>query len=383
MVILFLERCENMSRRGDNIRKRKDGRWEGRYRIGKSVNGQTKYKSIYGQTYSEVKSKLKKISYNTDMNESYSEAKYTFADILQKWQNTNKIKHKGTTEDKYKRLIEQHIVPELGSYYVNDLSSEIINIFLEKKLSSGRLDNKGGLSSSYVRTLSIIIKSALQYAEEENYCAPFKHYIYKPQLQKKELKILSQTTQNEYIKYLTANICNVNIGILLSLYAGLRIGEVCALQWKNIDIKEKIIHIHSTIIRVNNTENDNTQKTVLMIDKAKTSSSMRDIPIASNLIPLLDKFKADDSSFVLTGTVSFLSPRTFEYKFHKTLHNCGIERINYHALRHTFATRCIERGVDVKTLSEILGHSDVATTLRTYVHSSMELKKMQIEKLLA
>lgn len=369
-----------MARRGENIRKRKDGRWEGRYKTGKNKNGQTQYKSIYGLTYHEVKSKLKKISNDTEAGAVYTE-EYTFACILQKWQNINRIKHKNTTEDKYKRLIEQHIVPELGFYNINELSAEIINAFLEKKLSSGRLDNKGGLSPSYVRTISIIIKSALQYAEEENYCSPFKHSIYKPQPAKKELKILNQATQNEYTEYLTANICNVNIGILLSLYTGLRIGEVCALQWKNIDMQEKIIHIHSTLIRVNNTENDNSQKTVLMIDKAKTNSSIRDIPIASNLIPLLNECRTEDSDFVLTGTKSFLSPRTFEYKFHRTLHSCGIERINYHALRHTFATRCIERGVDIKTLSEILGHSDVAITLRTYVHSSMELKKLQIEKL--
>ncbi len=381
MVILIPERCENMARRGDNIRKRKDGRWEGRYKIGKNKNGQTQYKSIYGLTYNEVKSKLKKITYDMEIKDVYSEEKHTFAYILQKWQNTNRIKHKSTTEDKYKRLIEQHIVPEIGYIYINDLSTEVINTFLEKKLSSGRLDRKGGLSPSYVRTLSIIIKSALQYAVEENYCAPFKHSIYKPQPQKKELKILSQSSQKEYINYLTTNMCNVNIGILLSLYAGLRIGEVCALQWKNIDINEQIIHIHSTVIRVKNSESNDSQKTVLMIDRAKTEASVRNIPIASILIPLLKEYKADDSSFVLTGTSSFLSPRTFEYKFHRTLHNCGIEQINYHALRHTFATRCIERGVDIKTLSEILGHSDVAITLRTYVHSSMELKKMQIEKL--
>ena len=158
----------------------------------------------------------------------------------------------------------------------------------------------------------------------------------------------------------------------------MRIGEVCALRWSDIDFENRIIKVRSTIIRVKGANG----KTYDEIGPAKTDASIRDIPIYNKLfIPLLKMRKLSNSPYVISEKMDFVNKRTFEYRYHKILKNASIRDINYHALRHSFATRCIECGVDVKSLSEFMGHSNVSVTLNTYVHSSMELKKMQIEKL--
>lgn len=183
------------------------------------------------------------------------------------------------------------------------------------------------------------------------------------------------------------NLClaetdETKVGVLLSLYAGLRIGEVCALTWGDIDLDERIIHIRHTVSRVNKNIENGAKSTTLIIDRPKTKSSFRDIPLCSKLIPVLAELKKRTASpYVISNREQFISPRTYEYRYHKLLRASGTTDINYHALRHTFATRCIEAGVDVKSLSEILGHADASITLNTYVHSSMERKRIQLEKL--
>ena len=191
-------------------------------------------------------------------------------------------------------------------------------------------------------------------------------------------KTLSLTEQRTVEKHLTNNINSTNVGILLALQAGLRVGEICALSWENIDFNERIMHIRNTVIRTN--RNDNTYP-AFMISEPKTKSSIRDIPLTDCLLYNLMIVKSESiSPYVISGNSEFVSPNTFEYRYHKALNQFNIKDINFHALRHTFATRCIEAGVDDKTLSEILGHANVSITLNTYVHSSMDLKRSQLEK---
>lgn len=193
---------------------------------------------------------------------------------------------------------------------------------------------------------------------------------------KKELCILSDDEQKSLKNYLFANINEYNIAILLSLYAGLRIGEVCALKWSDIDMHKQIIRARHSIIRVSASEGS-----YLVVDKPKTISSIREIPIIDSVYEMLKTFPKKDEVFVASGTSEFLKPRTLEYHFKQILKKCNINQINYHALRHTFATSCIQSGVDVKSLSEILGHSNVSTTLKIYVHSSIDMKKQQLKKI--
>ena len=369
-----------MSKRGDNIRKRKDGRWEGRYKIGNYPSGATKYSSVYGHSYAEVKEKLKLIESNPVNSFSVKKNSILFRDALFMWMSNNKIKHKGSTENKYLYLIENHIIPALGDIKICEINSSIINDFLNTKLAKGRLDNKGGLSNSYVRNMSHIISSTLKFSVNEQFCLPIKNQIVKPVVEKKDFEVLSLLEQQRLETYLLNDVDEIKFGIYLSLNMGLRIGEVCALAWEDFDLENDVLHIRSTVARVRSDIEG--QKTILIIDNPKTKTSIRDIPISSKIKPVvMFMWQNRRSRFVVSSISSFISPRTYEYKFHRVLDECNIKSVNYHTLRHTFATRCVEAGIDVKTLSEILGHADVSITLNTYVHSSISLKRMQLEKL--
>lgn len=371
-----------MSKRGDNIHKRKDGRWEGRYIQTRDASGKAKYASVYGKTYKEVKQKLVACTKNPPQCVKSTAGKnMPFHELLRLWMGSNQIRLKGATTRKYQYLIDTHIVPSLGNLPVSQITALSVNAFLAEKLRHGRLDQTGGLSSSYVRSIMLIISSALKFAVSENLCEPLRTPIYKPACEKKELPILSKEEQRKLEGQLLQELNLTGLGVLLSLHTGLRIGEVCALAWDDIDFKERVLHVRSTVARIRN-ETSESPATRLVIDKPKTQASLRDIPISSVVFPaLLHIRESTASQYVISDGYSFISPRTYEYRYHKLLTECGIADINYHALRHTFATRCVEAGVDVKTLSEILGHANASITLNTYVHSSMELKRRQLEKL--
>ena len=184
--------------------------------------------------------------------------------------------------------------------------------------------------------------------------------------------------------YLHINIDNRKLGALLALYTGMRIGEVCGLRWCDIDFDSQTIHIRNTVERIKNiNQKPGEPKTVLVLCNAKTVSSDRIIPIPAKIMELLILFRRKDEQFVMEGYLyDYTDPRTFQYAFHSYLKESNLKKVNFHALRHTFATRCIESGMDVKSLSEILGHASVNITLNTYVHSSLEQKRTQINSML-
>ena len=369
-----------MSRKGENIRRRKDGRWEGRFKKGRNENGSLIYLSVYGKTYKEVKAKMEHLIKNNPVQ--IKTASKTFNDVLELWMKTNCVRLKKATETKYLYLIESHISPELGHMKLSQITATTINVFLQNKLEKGRLDGKGGLSPAYVKSIMIIISSALKFAANEQLCPPLKSPINTPVTRKKDITILNKEEQLKLEKYIAVNQTSTTVGIMVALYSGLRIGEVCGLAWEDIDFANNVIHVRHTIARVKN-QPGKVFKTKLIIDSPKTNASTRDIPLLKPLIPLLLNLKENSlSKYVVSDKESFISPRTFEVRFHKALNESGIEDFNFHTLRHTFATRCIESGVDVKSLSEILGHSNVSITLNTYVHSSMNMKKSQLEKLI-
>lgn len=367
-----------MARHGEKIRKRKDGRWEGRYKTGNDDNGRTIYASVYGKSYAEAKEKLK-IAESSKNKSLHKNNKIMFSYAVEQWYENQKIKFKKATAHKYKYLIEKHILPSLGSTRIDLLNNNIINEFAGRKLENGSLDGKKGLSKTYVRSMMLIISSVMNYAAEEGWCMPLTSKIYKPTPEKKELLILNENEQSILERNLIHNLSFTAIGILITLQTGLRIGEICALTWDDFDFDNKILYVRSTVSRVNNPDGEGT---ILVIDSTKTEASVRAIPFSSILRDLLLSIrKKSISKYVVSERKKFISPRTFEYRYHRLMTQFNLPNINYHALRHTFATRCIEYGVDVKSLSEILGHSNVSITLNTYVHSSMNLKRAQIEKL--
>lgn len=368
-----------MSRRGENIRKRNDGRWEGRYKSGKKADGKTMYKSVYGKTYADVKSKLRNLY--ADAEQVPQNPKIHFDKILDLWVNANKIRLKPTTENKYRFMIERHIKPSLGSASVCELNSTVINAFLNKKLLCGGLKTDKRLAPSYVKTIAIIINAALSFAVAEGYCNPLKTPIIKPSVEKKNPVVLSIYDQNRLNNVIKENINATTTGIMLALYAGLRIGEICALSWSDVDFDNKVIHINHTLARVKNTSGISAVS-ANVITAPKTKTSIREIPISAGLLSILETMHTcATGKYIVSQSDSPISSGTFDYRYRAFLKANNFEIRNFHSLRHTFATRCIEEGVDFKSLSEMLGHRSVATTMDIYVHSSLEQKKKQIEKL--
>lgn len=359
-----------MPRHGENVFKRKDNRWEGRYILHYDINGKAVYKSVYAKTYSDVKQKLelsKKQNGLIIANQNFR----TFRDLLYHWLDFNNAKNKKTTQDKYEYMIQKHIIPSLGGMAIHKINAYLINKFIDEKLTN--------LSKSYVRTMAIIIKSTIELAEKEHLIHMPNFDITIPVADKTEFPTIEPFEQKRLEIYLLSNMNCTDLGIYISLYSGLRLGEVCALKWENIDFKNRIIKVKSTIVRVKNTDNKGTH---LEEGKPKTGASNRYVPINDALFDVLKQMHENAiSQYVISKTDRFVSTRTLENRFHKILEKLNIPKYKFHSLRHTFATNCVTCGVDVKTLSELLGHSNSSITLNTYVHSSMELKKLQINKL--
>lgn len=304
-----------------------------------------------------------------------------FKEVLILGLENNQLRLKESTIRKYQYLIDSHIMPSFGDVKPSQITSTLVNSFLMEKMKAGRLDHDGGLSAAYVRSIMLVINAALEFAVNEQMCQPLKTPINKPVPQKKDIPILKPEEQKRLEAHISGASDPTSVGIYISLHTGIRIGEICALAWKDIDIENHVIHIRHTVVRIKSAD-DSEFKTMLVLDSPKTKASTRDIPISSILLPVLKELQSSTvSEYVVSGKTEFVSPRTYEYRYHRILDQCGVYSINYHALRHTFETCCIEAGVDVKSLSEILGHANVSVTLNTYVDSSMELKRMQLEKL--
>lgn len=349
-----------MPRRGENIYKRKDGRWEGRYKCGYDDTGKARYRSVYAKTYQEVREKMCKLK-STVVN-FVSSGKRTVGELFDEWLTAVRLKVKVSTYACYNMKIIKHILPVFGGLMYEKLTISVVHEFIEKKL-------KEGLSAKYVSDIIIVFKSMAKFISKiHGYANPLENVVL-PKKEKRDMKLLSKSEQKRLCQFALNKPDNTKIGILLSYYAGLRIGEVCSLKWCDIDLNRGVLKVERTVQRIY--ENGSTK---LIIDSPKSRSSIREIPLPKFIVEILRKFKSDDSAYVLSGTDKLIEPRALQHRFKALLKKADLPSINYHSLRHMFATNCIALGFDVKTLSEILGHSTVETTLNRYVHSSMERK---------
>ena len=225
------------------------------------------------------------------------------------------------------------------------------------------------------------VRSIFRYAQGLGYETLFDIASIEIKKESKEMRILTRKEQDRLCRYLCANLNNKNIGLLLCIFVGLRLGEICALCWEDISFSERTIHIHRTMQRIQ-TGGNSEKKTTIMITSPKSRDSIRTIPLPDELAEILMTCPCRKSGYVLTGKENtYVEPRTMERYFEGVLKKVGLEKVNFHALRHTFATRCVEMNFDVKSLSEILGHSSVTITMNRYVHPSMELKYQNMQRL--
>lgn len=309
--------------------------------------------------------------------------------ITSQWLENSKMRVKESTYVKYVNLTANHILPQLGEVQVDDLTTEAIEQFVQYKLSKGKKNGEGGLAEKTVKDMLNVLKEICRYASLLDMEVPCHFELIRVRNCDSEVTVLDRRHQVRLERYLMKDNSLRKTGILLSLCMGLRLGEICALKKENILYKEEILQVRTTMQRIQDYETDvkhggkRVKKTKIIITSPKSNCSVRDIPIPAFMLERLGRIKyRDDSVFVLTGLDDdFIEPRTMENIFKKYLAECNLEVTNFHTLRHTFATRCIEKGFDVKTLSEILGHANVNITLNRYVHSSMEQKRKWMNEL--
>ncbi|MBQ9657823.1 MAG: site-specific integrase [Clostridia bacterium] len=296
-----------------------------------------------------------------------------FGDIMYKWLEEKQNSIKTSTYSNYLFIIEKYLHPNFSNYKLKDLVCFNFNDFIRELMKT--------LSSKFIRDILCVLKSVLHFAEQEYNLDLNIKRMSVPKLNSSTLAIFSNKEKHRLERYCMKNNELRTLGIFICLNTGLRIGEICALKWNNVDLDKKVLYVKSTLQRI---YDENLNKTKVIIDVPKTSHSVRAIPISKKLyeilLPLKKLYKPDD--FVLSGrSDKFIEPRNFQYNFKITLKACNIKSYNFHILRHTFATDCIQVGMDVKSLSELLGHANVNITLNRYVHSSYKIKKKYLERL--
>lgn len=373
-----------MARTGENIYKRKDGRWEARYIASYDANGKAKYKYLYARTYTEVKAKLlnaqNPTQLTTEVKKTNDKERYEY--WLDEWLRTKRLNVKESTYIRYRNTIENHIKPDLGKYPISKISTSLMEHFVSHKLQDGRIDGNGGLSPKSMSDIMVIIKESFKYAQSYGVIVicSFDRISFKKNAQ--EMRVLSLLEEQRLLSVLFKDFDRYKLGVFICLYTGIRIGELCALQWKNVSLSENVIKIEHTMQRLQSNDLNALQKTRILVTEPKSFAALRTIPLPEFVIDAIKPFASSPNAYVLSGECkTIIEPRTMQNRFKAYLEEGKIEDANFHSLRHTFATRCIEAGFDVKTLSEILGHSSVKITLDKYVHSSMQLKRNNMEKL--
>lgn len=314
--------------------------------------------------------------------ETLSNKTILYNDVLDAWLQSAKINIKESTYSRYFHLIDTHIRPYLGKYPLSKISTQIVEGFIEKQLNYGRLKSRGALSPKTVTDILAIVKSSMEYAKYNNLnvmCNLGKLTVKKKD---REMRVLSRAEQEALIRTLLQDMDSCKFGILLSLYTGIRIGELCALQWDDICIESSTLKVRKTMQRIQNTNIDAEAKTKVIITEPKSQCSIREIPLPQFIINIAKQFQNNPQAYILSGEeTKYVEPRTMQNRFKSFIVQSGIDDANFHALRHTFATRCIEVGFELKSLSEILGHANVNITLNRYVHSSFDLKCSNMNKL--
>ena len=304
----------------------------------------------------------------------------TLGEYAEKWLETVHFQVKESTYVKYWNLLYSYIIPELGAMEWRTVNRETIELFCSRMRSVGG-QRQHGLSAKTVTDIMSVLRRIFYYAADHGEVMPFNISSITVKKEQKEMKVLTRNEQDKLYKYLRANCSMRNLGILICMFTGLRLGEICALKWEDISFSEQTIFVHRTMQRIQ-TRDDPGRKTKIVITSPKSGSSVRRIPIPKELNRILFACRGSGKGYILTGRPdAYVEPRTMERHFAKVLEQAGIEKVNFHALRHTFATRCVEVGFDVKSLSEILGHANVNITLNRYVHPTMELKRKNMQKL--
>lgn len=357
-----------MAKKGENIRKRKDGRWEGRFSY-KTPEGRNVVKSVYAKTYREAKEKLSLAKTKPQNKSDAMNPKLIFGEMAEEWLLHISSGKKHSTYIKYRAVYQKYIAPELDELVIDDRCSEIFNTFLKN------LRKK--YSDSLQKSIYSVLNQILNFLPVNDYDGTIRLTKIGTSIKNTQVEILNHSEQAKLLSFLTEEMNTEKLGILICLSTGLRLGEICALKWSDIDLNLQSLHVNSTVQRI--TVEGRAAKTALLETEPKTACSKREIPLTDSLLQTI--LSQHSSGEYLINKSKPMEPRTYENIWKRYLKASGIEYKKFHTLRHTFATNCINSGADVKSVSEILGHSDVRITLNRYVHPTMDMKRKSLDRL--
>ena len=346
-----------------NAYHRKDGRWEARVLQGVDCNSKRTYRYFYGSTKEEAEQKAiaaSCLAFEPAVTEM------SVKELYLEWVSIIANRVKLSTLANYRMKAEKHILPAFGGKMCCDVTSRAAYAFMQNKLSAG-------LSARYVSDIMILLKSLFKYAKREYGIAnPFED-VFMPKCTKPEVRLLTADEQKTLRRCILQNPAPINMGVIFAQSMGLRVGEVCGLMWKDIDLKKRILTVSRTVQRV--PVPDGSKKTKVIISSPKSASSAREIPIPDDVYALLKNAEIKPENYVLSGSPQPVEPRKMQYAFARILKNAKLPSVRFHSLRHAFASRAVEVGFDIKTLSEILGHSKIELTMNLYVHSNLDRKR--------
>lgn len=390
--------------RGENVFRRKDGRYEARYPKGRKGDGTLLYGFCYGRTYEEAKEKADRARREVQCQEwpgRPEDKENTVKLLCDSWLLAQSTRLKPASHAKYSASVRNHIVPFFGDRTLWEIRAEDVDRFTQTLLHEKKLAVKT------VRDILTLLHSILSRGMEQSEQRLQSPRITYPREYRKTVRVLDEKEESALAGHLSRDMDLSKLGVYLALRTGMRIGEVCALRWCDISFEDATITVRHTAQRIprgsrSEGEEGKTGKaqketgvgqkkaeadgarTAMVIGTPKSDSSFRLIPLMPDMEALCSRFHSTaEEAFVLTGTDKCMDPRTLQRHLKKYLEACGIQAAHFHTLRHTFATRCVEVGFDVKTLSEILGHSNVNITLNRYVHPDLELKRRNMERLKA
>lgn len=363
-----------MCKRGENIYKRRDGRYEGRYMIEKKPDGKVRYGYIYSRKYTEVKRLLTE-KRNMYLDRSRTDGSHSpcMSCWAKEWQNRARYRNlKPSSRQKYDQMLEKHILPFFGCIAISQIEEKMIQEFTDD-LVTGK-----GLSPSTVNSVIRLFKELLQDAYKAKKIKEIPEIC--PTVERtphREGAILSRESEKKLLQYVEKK----DLPAIISLYTGLRIGEICALRWKDVDLAHRTISVCGTVQRLASSEGE--KKTSLVFGKPKSATSHRIVPLPLFLVEEMRQYKEafPQNEYIFGRGTRPADPRTVQFRFRQLLRRADISPVNFHALRHTFTTRLLEAGVDVKTISALLGHSSVRTTMDIYAHSEMSTKQSAIDLL--
>lgn len=388
-----------MPKKQTGLSQRANGTWMARKYLGRDLlTGKRKAIVRYGKTAAKASEKLEQAIAELHMGTYVDQRNVTVAQWFPEWlEKYCKPKLKQSTYVSYRSYVEKRIIPIMGHIKLLDLNVDILQRFLNDQYEHGNLKNNGPLSAKTVRNLYLCMHTAMeQAAKNELVMKNYLNGVVLPRVEEVEMRVLSKQEYVALMKVTQESQERYALGVLLSLKTGMRIGEICGLRWKDIDVYDRVIHIRQTLQRQEKLERtEDGPKTEIIIGPPKSKKSRRTIPLPESLIPYLkaqkkaqkeDALKAEDAyqnfGYVLMNEQGcYIEPRTLQDTFQKLRKEAEIDAANFHSLRHTFATRAIENHMDVKTLSELLGHEDVSTTMNRYAHSLDEQKRRAMQSM--